>query len=187
MADKPKRRGAGILAYALDQEGNVFFLLQQTLSGRKQGQLMDLGGSVLDHETPELGAKREFLEEGGKWLLDEAALERFFVASQTWRGVRIERKKRGWTLFVVRVPLFDLSVANSAPTPEGGKRREYFWVGAKELEEAADCDKEPQEAIRGRVPRVLWQRLRKKRKQLKRAVRLVLAREAALELISSKI
>lgn len=182
-APKERRRGAGILAYCVDKNGELLFLVQQTLSGRKQGQLMDLGGAVNAEETPEEGAQREFYEEGGKWLLDRQQLRDFFVASQTWRGMRVVRRKRGWTLFFVRLPHYCLAAANGAAVPEGAKRREYFWVGAERLLAAVESEEPPVEPREGRVPRVAWQRLRKKKKAIRKAVETLCKREEAMERI----
>jgi 8-oxo-dGTP pyrophosphatase MutT (NUDIX family) len=179
---KERRRGAGILAYSVGKRGEIHFLVQQTHSGRKQGQLMDLGGGVNDDETPEEGAQREWWEEGGRLFTSREQLRDYFVASQTWGGLRVERKKRGWTLFFVRVPSWDLAAANAAPVAAGSKRREYFWVSPHELLEAADSG-EPGaalEAREGQRPRVAWQRLRRKRRALRRAVETLCRREEAL-------
>ncbi len=179
---KERRSGAGILAYSVGKHGNVHFLVQQTLSGRKQGQMMDLGGAVNAQETPEEGAQREWWEEGGRWLVpSREQLRDYFVASQTWRGLRVERKKRGWTLFFVRIPRFCLGPANRAPVAEGSKRREYFWVTPEQLLAALRSDEQPPEtAEEGCLPRVAWQRLRKKRGAIRKAVKTICEREEAL-------
>lgn len=178
VAEAPRRGGAGILGYCVEPDGRVLFLLQQTFSGRKAGHLVDLGGAVDPGEAPWEAAQREFWEEGGKHLVSREALRDLFVASQTWEGVTFERRERGWTLFLVRFPHWDLGPLNSVPPPEGSKRREFFWVDSAALLAAVDRRVAAEPPREGVPPRVVWKRLRKK--GLKKAVRTVLARVAAL-------
>merc|ERR1711991_471557 len=132
--------GAGILAYSVDAEGKISFLMQQVLSGRKMGHLIDLGGALTARESPEEAACREFWEEGGRHLWPQRDVRRYFVATQTWNPhLRVVRAKRNWTLFLMRVPHVSLKPANNAARVVGSKHREYFWVSKRQFLDALEA------------------------------------------------
>lgn len=152
------------------------FLMQSPLSGRKSGHLIDLGGQMLPDEQPSDAAQRQFLEEGGRFLFSAKEVREYFTASQLWTpGFRVERKKRNWTLYLMRIPAVELGPANEAHW-EQSTRREFFWVPKSDLLEALaqspeDPPTQPSMGIPGHCPALVWARLAKIKKKLKKTMK----------------
>lgn len=107
-----KIRAAGVLPFARDCDGQVWFLLGRERPNPAWGNdtcsWSEFGGSLDAHETPEQGAAREFCEETMGVVFDAAWMERelqqnkflFALDSKTPSG-------KGYRSYVKQIPFLD--------------------------------------------------------------------------------
>lgn len=148
------KTGAGMLPYC-KRDGRVYVLLHETLEGKKQGFLMDWGGSLEATDGSDLVqcAIREFTEEMEcVWLLDDGQLleqhrglnpqlladhcqkmREYFVPGRT-----VQLQNLWYDMFLVEVPWKPLDSMNSWFEQHAGtvhsKQRILKWVAVDEID-----------------------------------------------------
>jgi len=167
--------GAGLIPFALS-DNRVYFLFQNTFSGRKTGYLIDFGGGVGVDEDYREAAIREFIEETETMYFSddvssacrtpetiedqipivEALFDQTQETNPGWwcqRAPGDSLRPKRWKTFFVEFPYRDIEELNreweADRTGRFKKRRKLVWVAADALL-----------TIYENTPDKLWKRVR---------------------------
>ena len=167
--------GAGVIPFAAN-DGEVYFLLQKTFTGRKVGYLIDFGGGLGAGEDYRGTAIREFIEETETMyfaddvqqasrtvervknqtpIVETLFTETLSVHPDWWcrRAPGNPLHPKLWQTFFIEFPYRDIEVLNREwegdKVGRFKKRREIVWVAADELL-----------ALYEHAPDKLWKRVR---------------------------
>jgi 8-oxo-dGTP pyrophosphatase MutT (NUDIX family) len=147
------KEGAGILPFAVDKNGNLYFLFQKSNEGKKAGLYTDFGGSAVSSENILLTAVREFCEEtagivlsredipltckniGEKEIQSSLNVKRAIdiLYSDLSNKEIIKTICEKYTLFFIKIEYFDIKILNDYYFNNTEKKREFFWIGFDEI------------------------------------------------------
>ncbi|MBT3196985.1 MAG: NUDIX domain-containing protein [Gammaproteobacteria bacterium] len=167
--------GAGVIPLAV-HKGELFFLFQQTFSGRKTGYLIDFGGGINEGESYLSAAIREFIEETDTLYFSsdlerayrseerveqqipqlEALFEKTLSTHPEWwcrRALGNKEVPKDWRTYFIEFPFRDIAPLNQLWELNSGgrfkKRRQLVWLSAETLL-----------ALYASEPKRLWKRVR---------------------------
>ena len=135
--------GAGVLPYAVKENGSIELLFHIASSGKKSGRLVDFGGHVeaKDESAAVSGVSDRIAVGAARELWEETNGAIKVPAEEVMRGIRVEGLFN-YTLFIVRIPFespsaiesrMQQSLPNVPTSGETFNKRRLIWVPLQDV------------------------------------------------------